>query len=219
MAYSENKEYSFLAASSSGIAAGLRVKLDGDLKLVVAGVADSEIGVTRSMSSNGTDPVRVLLKNAPGTTEMVAGGVIAVGATVKRAASGKIVADGAGYGIGVAMQASAADGDIIEVLPFPPTDTSDAVIVALASTNGNATAAAPSALTSVNGAVAAVNSTAVAPIKTDFDSLLGETEKIGDDVRGLHAKYTLLVAEAEKVGDDVRAIHAALVTKGILAAA
>ncbi|MEQ1862321.1 MAG: hypothetical protein ABMA13_20575 [Chthoniobacteraceae bacterium] len=35
--------------------------------------------------------------------------------------------------------------------------------------------------------------------------------RTGDDVRALHAKYTLLVAEAEKAADDARAAHAAII--------
>jgi len=117
MAHSENKEYSFLAASSSGIAAGLRVKLDGDLKLVPAGVTDIEIGVTSSGVSNGTDPVRVLLANAPGTVEVTAAGAFAKGASLQRCADGKVDDTGAGSVYGIAMAASTAAGDIVEVLP------------------------------------------------------------------------------------------------------
>ena len=130
MAYSENKEYSFLAASSTGIAAGLRVKLDGNLKIVPAGVADYEIGVTRSMSSNGLDPVRVLLRNAPGTVEMTAASAFAKGATVLRAADGKIDDTGAGATVGIAMQAATDAGDIIEVLPSFDASLAEATLTA-----------------------------------------------------------------------------------------
>lgn len=75
-------------------------------------------------------------------------------------------------------------------------------------TNGYFTgAAAPAALTSTNGVAAAASA--------DLPGLAAEAEKIGDDVRSLHAQYTLLAAEAEKLADLVRALLAANQAVGI----
>ena len=114
--FSLNKEASFVAASSSGIARGLRVKLDENGKLVPAGLADIEIGITNTMSSNGTDPVSVILRGTPGSVEVAAAAAIAQYAPVRRAASGKVASDGAGDVIGIALEAATAADDWIEVL-------------------------------------------------------------------------------------------------------
>jgi hypothetical protein len=60
--------------------------------------------------------------------------------------------------------------------------------------------AAPAAVVSVDGAIAAVNSTAVNPTKSDFDALLAQGEILADDVRALRTK--------------VAAMHAAMVANG-----
>jgi hypothetical protein len=71
----------------------------------------------------------------------------------------------------------------------------------LTSTNGVAGAAIPGALTSTDGTAAAASA--------DLAALAAEAEKIGDDVRAVHAAVLLAQAESEKIGDDVRAVHAA----------
>jgi len=76
-----------------------------------------------------------------------------------------------------------------------------AVPGALTSTDGTAAAAVPGALTSTDGTAAAA--------AADLAALAAEAEKIGDDVRDVHAAMLLAQAETEKIGDDVRAIHAA----------
>lgn len=84
--------------------------------------------------------------------------------------------DAAGARVVVArpLETGAAD-ELIEAVLLPPVPTVAPTVVALTSTNGVAAAAS--------------------------------------------ADLAALAAEAEKIGDDVRAIHAALVTRGILAAA
>ncbi len=62
--------------------------------------------------------VAIKPRNAPGTHEMVANGAISAGAVFYGAAAGKISATVAGAPLGIAVEASTADGDIIEVLPF-----------------------------------------------------------------------------------------------------
>lgn len=72
-------------------------------------------------------------------------------------------------------------------------------VVTDATTNGYFSgAAAPSALTSTDGTAAAASGS--------LANLAAEAEKIGDDVRALHAKYTLAVAELEKLADLTRAL-------------
>lgn len=109
---------SFVAASSSGVAANIRVKLNSDRKLEVAGASDIEIGVTDYKTKDGTEVVKVHLSNGGGSFDVVAGGAIASGAVVKRAAGGKVTTDGAGTNFGIALGSAAADGDVIEVYPL-----------------------------------------------------------------------------------------------------
>lgn len=96
------------------------------------------------------------------------------------------------------------------------TATEVAAPTAATSTNGVAAAAIPGALTSTDGVAAAATA--------DLPALAAEAEKIGDDVRAVHAAALLAQAENEKIGDDVRALitnvtalRTALVNHGILA--
>jgi hypothetical protein len=109
---------SFVAASSSGVAGKIRVKLNSDRKLEVAGGSDIEIGVTDYKTKNGTEVVKVNLTNGGGSFEVTAGGAVTPGAIVKRAANGKVTTDGAGSNFGIALGSAAADGEIIEVYPL-----------------------------------------------------------------------------------------------------
>jgi hypothetical protein len=118
MATIDNSADSFVAASSSGVAANIRVKLNSAAKLEVAGASDREIGVTDFATQNGTTPVKVKLSNGGGSLEVVAGGAITAGAVVKRAASGKVTADGAGSDFGIAYGSADGDGDVIVVYPL-----------------------------------------------------------------------------------------------------
>jgi hypothetical protein len=109
---------SFVAASSSGVAANIRVKLNSNRKLEVAGASDIEIGVTDYKTKNDTEVVKVKLSNGGGSLDVVAGGNVPVGSVVKRAASGKVTTDGAGSDFGIALGSALADGDVIEVYPL-----------------------------------------------------------------------------------------------------
>lgn len=63
--------------------------------------------------------VDVTLWNAPGTRLVTAGGIITAGAAVALAANGKIVAATSETEYyGVALEAAAGDGAVIEVLPI-----------------------------------------------------------------------------------------------------
>jgi hypothetical protein len=106
---------SFVASSSSGIAANVRVKLNDSNKIEVAGVSDIAIGVTLTKSTDNVTPVPVKLKNATGSFEVVAAGAFAAGVVVKSAADGKVVSGGAGHDFGIAFGSSTAASDVVVV--------------------------------------------------------------------------------------------------------
>jgi hypothetical protein len=100
------------------MAVHLRVKLDSDGRVTVAGLADKEIGTVVTPAFAAGDPVTVRLRSAAGTHKMVAVEALAAGATVYTEASGKVqdTAASTAFQIGTALEAATADGDVIEVL-------------------------------------------------------------------------------------------------------
>lgn len=109
--------------AGAAIAKHLRVKLSSG-KLAAAGIADKEIGTLIEASFADLDVRPVRLRTAQGTTKFVANAALAVGADVYTAASGKVGASATtAFYIGVALSASGADGDVIEVLRNTHGDT------------------------------------------------------------------------------------------------
>lgn len=99
----------------------LVVKIGSDINHVaVAGTADIALGVVNDAAEAAEDPVNVqILGRAEGTILMVASAAITAGDMVVTAASGKIRTlpgtTGTYYIIGRALEAAAADGDVINV--------------------------------------------------------------------------------------------------------
>ena len=103
--------------SYEAIAIHLRVKLDSSGLVAIAGV-EAGIGTIRDTVLAASALCTVVPNNIEGTRIMVADGVIAAGADVYPAASGKVTATVQGRRIGKAVVASATDGDWIEVQPM-----------------------------------------------------------------------------------------------------
>jgi hypothetical protein len=108
----------------------LRVKTPG--AVAVAGALDQSFG-TAFEASFAAGEIPIILKNAQGSQKMVAAGAITEGANVYGAASGKISAVANGNLEGIAKEAAAADGDVIEVQPFSTVNVNG---ITLASANG-----------------------------------------------------------------------------------
>lgn len=108
---------SFVAGAA--IAKHLRVVQSAG-KLAVAGITDNDIGTIDHAVFADNDDAAVNLRSGQGTELMVANGVIAADALVYTAAGGKISATAAATSFlrGRALEAAAADNDIIEVLPM-----------------------------------------------------------------------------------------------------
>lgn len=117
----ENGKKTF-TVGTGGVTAKALVKLDsGTVVLNTVTSTDDPIGVGE-YAADADDQVAVRLLNDAGTFEMIAAGAIDAGADVYAAADGKVSALSASAGdyrkIGIALEAAAADGDIIEVLPY-----------------------------------------------------------------------------------------------------
>lgn len=105
--------------AGAAIAKYLRVKLSSGT-LAAAGAADVELGTMENASLAANDVVSVRLRTAEGTQKMVASEAMSAGASVYGAASGKVGDTANGNYIGTALEASTADGDVIEVLRGAP---------------------------------------------------------------------------------------------------
>jgi hypothetical protein len=121
---------SFIANAAMG--AHLRVKLSSG-EIVLAGSTDVELGTTENVVVAADDPIAVRLRTAQGTCKMVASEAITAGDPVYAAASGKVASTGTVF-VGNALEAAAANNDVIEVLRGPNTD----VTATIASTNAAA---------------------------------------------------------------------------------
>lgn len=112
----EGQTKTFIA--DEAIAINLRVKLDSDGKVTIAGLADKELGTAVTPAFAAGDPVTVRLRTAAGTHKMIAVEALTVGSVVYTEANGKVqdTAQATAFQVGVALEAAAADGDVIEVL-------------------------------------------------------------------------------------------------------
>lgn len=104
--------------ADEAIAIHLRVKLDSDGRVTVAGLTDKDIGTAVTPAFAAGDPISVRLRTASGTHKMVAIEAITVGSRLYTEANGKVqdTAASTSFQIGTALETASADGDIIEVL-------------------------------------------------------------------------------------------------------
>jgi hypothetical protein len=121
--YSDGNTKTFTA--DEAIAVHLRVKLDSDGKVTVAGLTDKDIGTAVTPAFAAGDLVSVRLRTAAGTHKMVAIEACAIGALLYTEANGKVqdTAASTSFQIGTALEAAAADGDVIEVIYASHGDT------------------------------------------------------------------------------------------------
>lgn len=114
--YIDGNEKTFVA--DEAIAVHLRVKLDADGRVTVAGLTDKEIGTAVTPAFAAGDRITVRLRSGAGTHKMVAVEALAIGATLYTEAGGKVqdTAQATAFQIGTALEAATADNDVIEVL-------------------------------------------------------------------------------------------------------
>jgi hypothetical protein len=105
--------YKTFQATAAAIPLGARVQLNSSGLILVAAATDSAIGVAaEAIPASGFGTVQLF--TAGGTFLMLAGVAITRGAQVFPAAAGKIAATGTTALSIVALEAAAADGDVIE---------------------------------------------------------------------------------------------------------
>jgi hypothetical protein len=119
--------------ADEAIAIHLRVKLDSDGRVTVAGSSDRDNGTAVTPSFAAGEPISVRLQTAAGTRKMVAAGAVTAGGYVYAAASGKVSAVANGNIEGVAQESATTDGDIIEVQSVNVPDPNS---ITLADANG-----------------------------------------------------------------------------------
>lgn len=103
--------------SGAAIAQFLRVSLLSNGTIAVAEAGQAGVGTMEDASTAASQVVGVRLNSSHGTRKVVANAAISVGALVYAAAAGKVGASGA-VAYGIALEASTADNDVIEVLPY-----------------------------------------------------------------------------------------------------
>jgi len=161
-AVNESGYQAFVAGEN--LAAHRRVKRGSANEVVYADAADGDnwIGVTMH-AKEANRQVTVRFRNTPGSFFFTADSAIADALQLKVADDGKVnnAAEGQATIPYMSNEAATADGDVIECVPVG--SVADPVAVVLTSTNGTAAAAA------------------------DLAALKAEAEKIGDDVRAIHA--------------------------------
>lgn len=106
--------------TAQDIEEGRRVEFNSSGQIVYAPATRLGVGVSRLSQKSGED-IGIAYWNKPGTHHIEARGAIAVSDDVFAAPSGTVSALGTAAGdyvkVGVALEASAEDGDVIEVLP------------------------------------------------------------------------------------------------------
>lgn len=194
--------------AGAAIAQHLRVKLTAG-KLAAAGASDRELGTMERDSFADGDKVAVRLRTAQGTGKYVAVDTIAAGAICFAAAGGKISATG-GIVVGMALEASSADNDIIEVLRF---DSAGAGVVEAHTADDTLTAAeSGSTHTSVGAAGTVVLNLPAAVVGLEYKFRVGAAQELrinpdgtetialpSTGVQGAAGKYLTANADGETV--------------------
>ena len=109
--------------AGEALAARRRVKIKAGTtttppEVVYSDAGEAYIGVTEYGVASG-EKIAVRLRNYPGTFTVEVAGAVALRAALYGAADGKLDDTEAGSVQAIALEAATADGDHIEVLPFP----------------------------------------------------------------------------------------------------
>lgn len=118
---SENAGHrTFYAAEDLAVSRRVKIKMDTTTmppEVEYADAGEQHIGTTLYAVLDG-DPVTIRLLNVSGTVEIEAAEAFVVGALLYGADDGKIADTEEGSAIGVAIEAAASAGALVECLPF-----------------------------------------------------------------------------------------------------
>ena len=113
--------------NNAALARGTRVKLSSGY-LAAAGINEDCIGVMEDATLAGDSVGAVRPISGKDSLWMIANGAVSQYAEVYEAADGKVSATVSGVRIGIAMEASTTDGDVVEILPFGASSGGGAVV-------------------------------------------------------------------------------------------
>lgn len=170
-------------SASGAIAIHLRVKTP--TSLATAGADDVEIGTMEEAALAAGDVVSVRLRSAEGTCKMVAAEAISAGARVYGAAGGKVKDTANGNFIGIALDAAAADGDVIEVLRVPQVSQGSQLTVEAHTADDTLTTAESGSVHTTYGAAGTVVlSLPAATVGLNYMFVVGAAQELRIDPNG-----------------------------------
>ena len=114
--YNEGKK-AFTASGAIARFATVKLTSGSGTAVEVAGSNEASIGFAEALAASG-ETLTVKLKNTGGTYKALASGAFSAGATLYQMAAGKVDDVSGGTARFVALEAAAADGDVVEVLPI-----------------------------------------------------------------------------------------------------
>jgi hypothetical protein len=113
---SQQRENPVTFAAGEDLVAFRRVKISGST-VIYADAADKGLGVVQAAVDISEDTrATIRLDNYGGTSKMVASGAISAGVATYAATDGKVASSGSVV-VGVSVEASTANNDVIEVMP------------------------------------------------------------------------------------------------------
>ena len=115
----ESARISHSFTADAAYAPGTRMKMSGTFGILTVAGDEAHVGTLLERTYAAGDPAPLYHNNATGTFAYIANGAIAQGAQVSSVAAGKVqTGTGGAVDLGIALNAAAADGDVIEVLPL-----------------------------------------------------------------------------------------------------
>jgi hypothetical protein len=144
----DNGFKSFLATAALGAFRRVKNTAGSGTYVEYAGAGEQHIGVTQLAAAILTE-VTVKVRSGPGTFKVIAADDFAAGATLYGAATGYVSDTSSGSAIGIALEAAAGSGSVIEMLGYQTLSTTAAGVSIADAGNFTATATVEAALQEV----------------------------------------------------------------------
>jgi len=178
--------------------------------------AKGELFVTQHAAASGESVTCIPLSAASGTIKVTSGAAVALGARVAVTGAAGKVDDSSGYSIGTALEASAGDGEELEIVPSPGgagglihsevadgttlTNSTTETALATVTLDGASFKAGDILIVDYQGIAPSSNSTDTLTCKlklgTEVIATTAATDIVNDDVQRIHAEITIRTAGA-----------------------